>query len=107
MQGLLTGAALGGVGFSALFGVVGAEHLLVGIKQNIGCQQVSNFFGIACDQIGLPRDEIPENRKAEFPLPNIAEERKHDAFGIKECGWIRARINQENREKLRALIARI
>lgn len=106
MQGLLTGAALGGVGFSAIFGVVGAEHLLVGIQKMIGPLQISNFFGIACDQIGLPR-EIPENRKAEYLMPHIAEQRKNDAFGIKECGWIRARINQENLEKLRALITRI
>ena len=94
---------VGGVGFSAVFGPIGAVALLTGIRKNIGRHQIANFFGIVCDQVGLPR-EIPKGREDEFPVPDIAMELKRDAFGIRECGWIRARINRENLRKLNGLI---
>jgi hypothetical protein len=106
MSKILYGSAVFGTGLGGIFGLIGGKRLLRGIEENIGRQQIANFFGIACDQIGLPR-EIPENRRAAFPLPKVAVERKRDAFGIKERGWIRARINQKNLGELRALLARL
>ncbi|MFZ2960978.1 MAG: hypothetical protein WA705_29210 [Candidatus Ozemobacteraceae bacterium] len=99
----VVGVAIGGGVFGGLFGLAGSGILQDGIEKQIGRQQFSNFFAIASDRIGLPRD-IPPSRKADFPPPRIPRQPNLNAFGIRERGWLRARINPANLDQLYALL---
>jgi hypothetical protein len=90
--------AAGAAGFAAL--------LEKNLEAKLGHQQFSNLFAIACDRIGLPRG-VPRAREAEFPPPDVVEQRKREAFGIRERGWRRARIDQANLEQLLPLLDRV
>ncbi len=90
----------------SVFGVAGCTLLQRGLEEHIGRQQFANFFALACDQLGLPR-ELPPDLTQTNVAPHIAEKRNSDAFGIRERRWVLARLNPQHRDTLRALLAAI
>lgn len=96
-----------GVGAAGVAGATGFASLLENnLEAKLGRQQFSNLFAIACDRIGLPR-EIPPSHVSAFPAPRIVEQRKRDAFGVRERGWLRALIKDEALEQLHSLLTQI
>lgn len=90
----------------SVFGVAGCALLQRGLEEHIGRQQFANFFALACDQLGLPR-ELPPDIAENQPAPHIAEKRNPEAFGLRERRWVLARLNPRHRETLRTLLAGI
>jgi hypothetical protein len=96
-----------GVGAAGVAGATGFATLLENnLEAKLGRQQFSNLFAIACDRVGLPR-EIPPSHASAFPAPRIVEQRKRDAFGVRERGWLRALINDAALDRLHSLLTQI
>ena len=89
-----------------VFGLAGCSLLQRGLEEHIGRQQFANFYALACDQVGLPRDLPPESARR-YPPPRVAEKRNPGAFGVRERHWILARIRLRSRETLRNLLEAI
>ena len=69
-------------------------------------QQISNFFAITADRIGVPRT-VPETFQDEFPAPLVLEKPNRYAYGITERHWQLAHPIPDNLATLRSEIDRL
>jgi hypothetical protein len=79
-------AVLGGV---ALAQCAAGQNMADRIDECIADQQHANFLAIAFDELGLPREFLPEG----MPAPTIAEEPNLSGYGIKTLKISIAEIN--------------
>jgi hypothetical protein len=89
-----------------VFGLAGCTLLQRGLEEHIGRQQFANFYALACDQLGLPR-EIPPELERIYPRRGWQEKRNATAFGVRDRHWILARIQPRLRETLRNILKAI
>jgi hypothetical protein len=87
-------------GLGAWLGSDFARGLERMVNQSIGRRQVANFFAIAADRLGLPRDLPPG--AGDFPPPEIPAEPWPRSFGVDECGWREAEVDLAALASLRA-----
>lgn len=92
-------------GLGAWLGSDFARGLERMVNQSLGRQQVANFFAIAADRLGLPRDLPPG--AADFPPPGIEPEPWPRSFGVEECGWREASVDPAAIESLRGALRRM
>jgi len=66
-------------------------------------QNVSNFFAITADRVGVPRN-VPRSFENEFPQPIVVEKPNRDAYGLVDRHWQLARPISKNVNSLRSAI---
>ncbi len=97
-------SVLGITGGLAALGETGRKF--ESLLKKLTWQQVSNFFGISADRVGVPR-EVPVDFATQFPPPRVASKLNRESYGVCERRWQLARIIPENVAVIRSEIQRL
>lgn len=97
-------SVLGIGGGAAALGEAGRRYH--GLLEKLARQQMSNFFAITADRVGVPRT-VPEKFNDEFPAPRVLEKPNHYAYGVAERHWQLAHPIPDNLATLRSEIDRL
>lgn len=100
------GELLACLGLGTLSATTAGSVLSRGIEAKIGRQQLSNFFAIAADRLGVPRD-LPKKYEAEFPPPQIEFMPHSEAYGTRERKWRLGVIDDRRFANLRQVFQRL
>lgn len=96
-------SVLGIGGGMVVVGEAGREHEAM-IKK-LALLNISDFFAITADRVGVPRD-VPKPFAAGYPPPLVPEQRYDDAYGLVERHWHLAYQAPQALNALRSAIKR-